>query len=1181
MNTESNSPRRKRWLRLLAGAVVVLGVLVVGLYFVATSPAFFKGVILPKVGAALNAELTVADARISPFSQVVLRDLKVVPRGADPLLAAAEVRARYRLMSILRGRIVVQEVTVVSPTLTLVEKADGTSNLDPLLRALGGAEQPGKPQPAGASAPPSLDIQAVKLSNATVRRTTQLKGGGRDVLEVSNLNVTLDRLKNGQPGKLDLNAALTVDRSARPNTPAALANGRLSGGFAFDLTAALRPGTVKGNLALAVEKATGPFAEAAALTAQLDAEATPTEIRQLAVRFSKGGASLGQLRVSGPFDATKLEGRLKVELTGVDRKLLNLAGAAGGLDFGTTTLNATGDVAVARAGAQLSAAGRLELARFQVTRQGQTTPTLDLRCDFGVTVDSAAQSALLSSLTLSGTQGQRPLLQAALSAPMTVAWGNTSNAIGEAALNLTLAGLDLADWKPFLGGIAPAGRVDLTAKLLSQQAGKLLQFDVQGGVQDLLVVAGTNRFAGLSAILAARGQAHDLKQFSLAACTAELTQHNRQLLAAQISGAFDTAARSGGAEATARVELPVLLQMLARPDVTASAGTLQARVNLAHNGTTNTITGRLALAGFTGRLATTKLADFGLETDLDVLKAGNQLQIRRLAGQLTGAGQPGGSFEAGGHYNTATGAGDVTLKLAGINQSTVAPFLAAALGEKKLVSVGIGATASASLAANGDASVRADLQVTNLVVHDPKGMLPATPLEARLLADAAVAKRVAQLRQLQLTLTPTDRAKNQLGLTGTVDYSKTNAITGNLKLAAEALDLTHYYGLFADKDQAGAAQPRTAPAGTAPRDPTREPDAIRLPFQNFTVEASIGRLHLREVAMTNFQATVRLDGGRVGIKPCQLVLNGAPVTAAVDADLGVPGFKYDLMLEADKVPLAPLVNSFVPERKGQLAGTATATARVKGAGVTGASLQQHLDGQFNLVATNLNLSIAQVRSRLLKAVINVVVGLPDLIRDPTAAVGNLLSRLTGAPAQRTSWADQLTAAPIQVIAVRGSAGRGRVELQQAEVRSAAFQALAAGDITLAAVLTNSTLQIPVSVALSRGLADKIGLAGADTSTNASYVALPDFLQMKGTVGEPKPEINKLVLVGLAARTGAGVAKQIGGAGTEKAAGVLEAVGSLLGGGARPARPATNAPAGAPTNAPAQPRSLLDLLGPRR
>jgi len=1168
MKTDTQSPKRRGWLWWLlwiGGAVVVL---LVAAWFVVTSSAFIKGFVLPKVATAINADLAVGDLRLSPFSQVTLRDVKLTPKGAETLLTAGEVRARYSLMAILGGKIAVEEVSIANPVVTLIENSDGTSNLDPLLKATKAGEKQeakpvGKPSP-----PPALDIKLVRLSNATIRQTKKVKGGGSDVTELTGVNVTASDIRNGQAGKLDLSAAVALAKAPQGTSPSASLAAKLSGGFTFALAQDLMLTSLKGDMTLTVEKAAGDFAELAALTAKLDAEASPTEVRQLAVRFMKSGTPLGELRISGPFAAAKLEGKLKVELAGVDKKLLNTFGAARGLDFGTTTVGTTGNLELAKAGAQIAAAGRLDLAKFQVTREGQTTPTLDLSCDYSVLVDSAAKSALLKSLNLAGTQNQRVLLEASLTAPMTIAWGSTANAVGDSALSLNVNSLDLADWKPFLGAVAPAGKVNAQSKILSQQAGKRLQFDAKASVADLTALAGTNRFVGLNGSVEARGEATDLKQFTLASYRAQLAQRGEQVLTAEGNGRCDTAAKTASGEANVLVALPGLAQILPMPDLSATAGALQLQAKFSQADKSQTVTGKALLVGFAGGFGQTKLSDFGLETDLDVLKAGQKIQIRKATGKVTSRMQGCGDFEATGNYDLDTKAGDVVLKLVGLNQDALRPFLAAALGDKKLVSVAINSTATAKLAANGDASAKADLQVARLVVNDPKGALPSTPLEARVQADASVAKQVAQVRQFQLTLTPTDRAKNQLGITGTVDFSKTNAITGSLKLAAESLDVTRYYDLFAGKSKTAGNKP-VAAAPTPSADANKEPDAVKLPLKNFTCDATIGRFHLHEVAITNLQAMSKLDGGHMVVKPCQFTLNGASVTASVDADLGVPGFRYDVRFNADKVPLAPLVNSFVPDRKGQIGGTTTASAQLKGAGVTGAGLQKNLTGQFSVLTTNMNLSIADVRSPLINSIVNTIVALPDLLRDPAATIGNVLGRLTG---RRSSggWADELMARPIDVIALHGNAGGGRVELKEAEVRSAAFQAQSAGYVVFAPILTNSTIHFPVNVALGRPYAEKIGLVSASTPTNLTYIALPEFLTMKGTLGKPDPKTDKLALAALAAKTGAGVVKNIGGAVGEKAGGILGAVGTLLGG---------ESPSAAGTNAPAQSnRSATEPVG---
>jgi len=112
----------------------------------------------------------------------------------------------------------VEELLLTSPTVTVVENADGSSNLDPVMKAQAGeakgpAAKPGK----GAR----IDIRKVALTDATVRKVKVHKNGDRDVTELSQVNVTLADLKNGQSGKVELSANIKVEN----NPPAQAAAG--------------------------------------------------------------------------------------------------------------------------------------------------------------------------------------------------------------------------------------------------------------------------------------------------------------------------------------------------------------------------------------------------------------------------------------------------------------------------------------------------------------------------------------------------------------------------------------------------------------------------------------------------------------------------------------------------------------------------------------------------------------------------------------------------------------------------------------------------------------------------------------------------------------------------------------------------------------------------------------------
>src|SRR5208283_4980958 len=162
----------------------------------------------------------------------------------------------------------------------------------------------------------------------------------------------------------------------------------LSGNFNFTLSADLKPAPVTGQTRLDVSRADGVFSDFSRFSAVLDCDVTPAQIKQAVLHFQRGGTPLGELAVSGPLDMEKVEGRLKVELRGIDRRLLDLAGAAGGIDFGTTTVSSSNQIELTKAGSVISATGRFDAGNVQLTHAEQTTPALNLNGNYAVTVDT-------------------------------------------------------------------------------------------------------------------------------------------------------------------------------------------------------------------------------------------------------------------------------------------------------------------------------------------------------------------------------------------------------------------------------------------------------------------------------------------------------------------------------------------------------------------------------------------------------------------------------------------------------------------------------------------------------------------------------------------------------------------------------------------------------------------------
>lgn len=961
---------RRRWWLWLGGGLGVLMLLVVIAFFVVTSASFLKSVVLPRVSSQIGAEVSVSDASISVFKEIILKGLKLQAANETPLLTAEEIKVRYSLPDLLRGNIHIPEITVTAPVIDFVQNPKGKSNLDALMEKLtqGTAQEP----PAASTSSGSLRIHLQKLAvtRAILRATLQREQGKPDIAEIGPVNLTLENVRNGQTATLKLSTPMRWESNPPSPETNALVEATLDGDFTLALTAAAEPASIHGTNRLGVSRAAGSLAQMAGLVSELVCDITPTEVKQAALNLRQGTVSLAQLRAYGPFDMAKCEGRLAVELAGVDRKALNLAGAAVGLDFGPTTIGSTNTVQISKAGAQIETAGRLDVNRLQVTLTNLTTPMLELHSDYRLTVDTTSSNALIQTFNLAGTQDARPFLQGSLSSPMSIAWGATASQAGDANYNLVVTNFDFAPWKSFFGDALSAGSLNSRLQIASHKSGKQLVLDLAAQFRDLVSGTGTDAFRLETLDVTGRVQADDFTQYS-------------------------------------------------------------------------------------GNLVATNL--------------------------LTSQG------------------------------STRYPSLAGALA-----------------------------------------------------FDLWYQTNILDVRQCQLALTPTTRATNQMALKGRIDMSGSETFTGDLQLTAAALDFTSYYDVYESQAAIVTTTP-TAGSANAPA-PETEFEPMTMPLSQFTIRANVGAMYLREIEMTNLVATAVLDGGKVVVKPAQVGLNGAPVTATANLDLSVPGWAYDLNLNTVHTPLAPIVNSFTPDYRGQISGTLTADAAIKGVGITGTNLQKNLASKFYIGTTNLNLALNNVRSPILKSIIRVIAIYPDLRKNPASVLTSLGSGLLGGSTSSItgSWSDELSQSPIDVIELQGTVASGQADLSRAIIQSPAFQVQSQGTVQLASVLDNSALEFPLTITIRRTLASKINFVPEGAPTNATYVALPNYVTVRGTMGSPKTDINKTAVLGTALEQ---LGSKIPGVDT-KTGNLIQGLGGLLT-GRKPTTSGTNAPStSTATNAPA-------------
>jgi hypothetical protein len=290
------------------------------------------------------------------------------------------------------------------------------------------------------------------------------------------------------------------------------------------------------------------------------------------------------------------------------------------------------------------------------------------------------------------------------------------------------------------------------------------------------------------------------------------------------------------------------------------------------------------------------------------------------------------------------------------------------------------------------------------------------------------------------------------------------------------------------------------------------------------------------------------------VDPASLTLNGGAVSLKALLNLAVAGYEYNVSAKLAGVPVEPIANTFIPEKKGFYKGTLLTSAEIKGAGVTGPNLKKNLAGEVGLTLTNADIKVLDnPRLQKLLRPIALAIRVPELANSPL------------------SWVD-----------ARAVISNGTIYLPAGTAESSVFRAAVGGTITMANVLSNSTLnRLPVDLALSRNVAERARLAPPDLATNVAFVPLPRFASVSGTIGDPKPQIDSVavgrILAGTIGNYVGGDAGRVlrglgnlGGGGTNQSGtnatntnavgNLLRSVGGLLQGGSKTNTADTNAPA---------------------
>ncbi len=183
-----------RHLRRLAIAGVVAVVFYTLLGFLVV-PALARSIGQRKLSELLHRQVTITQVRLNPYAlSATVRGLRIRDRdGTADLFSLAEVYVNVGIASLFKGGVVVQQVSVVEPTVNLVRTAEDRTNLSDILDEFSSGPKTTPPAPPSKDEPTRFSVSNIQLFNGRVTlddRHKQIRH------EVAGINVGVPFVSN-------------------------------------------------------------------------------------------------------------------------------------------------------------------------------------------------------------------------------------------------------------------------------------------------------------------------------------------------------------------------------------------------------------------------------------------------------------------------------------------------------------------------------------------------------------------------------------------------------------------------------------------------------------------------------------------------------------------------------------------------------------------------------------------------------------------------------------------------------------------------------------------------------------------------------------------------------------------------------------------------------------------------
>lgn len=207
----------KKFIKILAwliggGLLLLVGLLVLAKVLI--SPERVRETLLPLAEKALQRPVQLESVEVKWLSGITLNNLVVQEReGEEKFVAARSVQLRYQLLPLLSGRVVVDEIRLVGPTIRVVRLAEGGYNFSDLLGDKGEGDTETTASEPDASGKRALDllVSQIAIEDGTLDfYDAALDATAPYRYQISSLTVEASDISLTAPFPVELQASLNA-----------------------------------------------------------------------------------------------------------------------------------------------------------------------------------------------------------------------------------------------------------------------------------------------------------------------------------------------------------------------------------------------------------------------------------------------------------------------------------------------------------------------------------------------------------------------------------------------------------------------------------------------------------------------------------------------------------------------------------------------------------------------------------------------------------------------------------------------------------------------------------------------------------------------------------------------------------------------------------------------------------